>query len=793
MCDFNRLYRAFHTTFFACVLVAGSLTSAKASEPRSIDIPAQALDAALLAVGDAFGVNVVASEELTSGVTSEALSGELTLEAALEQLLSDTSLGFEQAPNGTYIVRQRPSQRPSQSLATPIPDRRIEEIVVRGEKSDRSLQDTLSSVAVLEGEVIDASFITELGQILQRTTNVATTEGGFSIRGVPERGVGSGTGDTSQTSAVYVDGAVQSQFGSNSGIVSAWDIDQVEVFRGAQTTTQGRAALGGAIIVNTTDPSFEWEGRTRIAAGEFGTRQYAAAVGGPIIEDTLAFRISVDSNETDGFTEFLTPNGEVLDDIGAVERDLLRGKLLLRFSDATEAVLSATYSEGLEGSNGINGPDPSERRNTQLINIRETEVASFALNVTHRINDSLTLTSITSYSDLELAFSPIEETLGAEGIAQVGNATDETVTQELRLNFDAGSGMRGIAGLYYNQFDEFSQRTLSGIFLGSAFVRDDGYNNDFTNYALFGEGEFDFGEHWSVTLGARYDVEDSTRDEFARTVVDPPIPLLPPNSETNFSGDASFDAFLPKVGLTYKFDDEISLSAIYQRAYRPGGADIREDTNEPIEFDPEYTNNYELAFRALLFDGSLTLNANAFYIDYTDMQIRFVPNPDEILPARFIANAGEAEIYGLEVESLWRPSTRLSLYASLGWADSELGEFLFQGDNLEGNQLPNQPNFNASFGGSYEFAPGFLVTVDNIYSDTTFSATVNSDANETDSYIFTNVRLGYSTTHWGVSLFGQNVFDELYFLTSARTPEGEFAGGSLGQPQTFGLIFEASL
>ncbi|MEM1434809.1 MAG: TonB-dependent receptor [Pseudomonadota bacterium] len=667
-----------------------------------------------------------------------------------------------------------------------------EELVVRGEKFDRTLQDTISSVAVLEGETVDASYLTDISQILQRVPNV-TDAGALAIRGIPERGVGSGTGDTAQTSAIYVDGAVQSQIGGSSGLTNTWDVEQVEVFRGAQTTTQGRAALGGAIVVNTVDPSFEWTGRARLAAGEFEATQAAIAFGGPVIDDRLAFRIAADSLRSSGFTEFETASGVVLDDIGESERDLLRAKLLWRFGADTEAVLSIADSRSTEGVNVVNGPDLFARRATEVINVNDTDVSSYALNVTHRLSAALSLTSVTSYTDLTLAVAPIAATQAGRGTSTVLDANDETFTQEFRLNYDGGGAVRAIVGAYYNSFDELSQRTISGTIpdFGVTLRRSDGYDNRFTNYALFGEGEFRLSDRWSLTVGARYDVEDSNRRENATTIVDPPLPFLPSGS-SELDGDSEFDAFLPKLGVTYQFTDNLSLSAIYQRAYRPGGADIRPDTDEPIEFDPEYTDNYELAFRGLFLDGALAVNANAFYVDYTDMQIRFAPDP-LVIVNRFIANAGEAKLYGLEVESFWRPAASLSLYGSVGLAASEFGEFLFQGGNFEGNEFPNQPGFNASFGGTYRLWNRLALTVDNIYSADFFSNVQNEPGQEVDGYFITNVRVGYERPRWGAYLYGQNIFDEDYLLSvGGNTPGSTFVSGLLGQPQSFGVVLEAS-
>lgn len=774
-------------------------TCAAGAQPggaQDIELAAGQLRSTLGAISEAYQVNVMAADDLVAGKVAPRIAGSLTAQQALQKALSPAGLQAKRMPTGAFVVETSPAvpaRRGGASSANPEPDepvKALDEIVVLGEKFERSLQDTISSVAVLEGEVVDASYITDIEQVLQRIPNVSTGGGNsLAIRGIPERGVGSGTGDTAQTSAIYVDGAIQSQSGAAGGLLSTWDVQQVEVFRGAQTTTQGRAALGGAVVVNTVDPSFDWNGRARLAAGEFGTQQYAGAVGGPLIDGVLAFRVAADLTRTDGFTEFQTAAGEVLDDIGQTERDLYRGKLLYTPNEDLRVMLSITQSDSIEGPNTVNGTDFFAGRATEIINVAETDVTSYALNIAYEIDDRLRLTSVTSYTDLTNRLDPVEETIGGAGTGTVLRGADDALTQEFRLNYDGGGAFRGLAGIYYNRFNEASQRTVAGMIGPSSFLLNDGYDNSFDNYALFAEGEIRFSDAWSLVLGARYDVEDSTRQENAEISLDPPLPFLP-NSSTNFSGDASFNAFLPKVGVTYNFSDRSSLSFVAQRAYRPGGADIRPDTQEAIEFDPEYTNNYELAYRGLFLDGTLSINANAFYVDYTDMQIRFAPNPQTPV-VRFIANAGESELYGLELEALWQATDNLSLYASAGTADSEFGEFLFQGENLEGNEFPFQPNLNASFGGTYRMGSGFSLTVDNIYSSEYFSQVQNGRELETDAYFLTNVRFGYETRRWSAFVYGQNIFDEEYLLSVFRSSDLlGVSTGTLGQPQSFGVVLE---
>ena len=130
-------------------------------------------------------------------------------------------------------------------------DRDIEEIVVTGTKRNLSIQDTQTSVTVLTGRQIEEQGIVSLEDILLRTPNVAgggsNSLNTASIRGVVLQGV-SATTDNGFTSNVYIDGSPNS-FNANQGANNLWDVAQVEVLRGPQSTVQGRNALAGAIII----------------------------------------------------------------------------------------------------------------------------------------------------------------------------------------------------------------------------------------------------------------------------------------------------------------------------------------------------------------------------------------------------------------------------------------------------------------------------------------------------------------------------------------------------------------
>lgn len=176
-----------------------------------------------------------------------------------------------------------------------------DEIIVMGEKADRSLQDTTTSVAVTTPRRIVDENIQSLQDIFQRTANVTETYGttGFTIRGISNSGVTGG--GNAALATVYVDGAAMPNL-LQTAPTDTWDVAQVEILRGPQSTIQGMNSLAGAVIVHTTEATNFWELRGRGMITDADSTQFSIAGGGPLITDEVAFRVSVDKRDADGFT-----------------------------------------------------------------------------------------------------------------------------------------------------------------------------------------------------------------------------------------------------------------------------------------------------------------------------------------------------------------------------------------------------------------------------------------------------------------------------------------------------------
>ena len=178
----------------------------------------------------------------------------------------------------------------------------IEEVIVNATKKDASAQDVPIALDVITSEQIDALNIDTLRDIAARiptlSTNYNTDPFQSSIR---IRGIGSSQSDASLEAgvAIIVDGVYLNRTGL--GLNDLTDIERVEVLQGPQGTLYGKNSNAGVINITTKSPIIgDDEGYIEVESGDYGQQRF---VGGftQTLTDSLAFRLSVNSNESDGW------------------------------------------------------------------------------------------------------------------------------------------------------------------------------------------------------------------------------------------------------------------------------------------------------------------------------------------------------------------------------------------------------------------------------------------------------------------------------------------------------------
>lgn len=726
----------------------------------------------------------------------------------------------------------------------------VDEIIVTGEKSNRSLQKTPASVAVTTARRVDQEAIQTLAEVYQRTANVSETYGhqGFTIRGVNNQGV-SGGGNAA-LATVYVDGSPVPAAISYNGPTDAWDMRQIEIFRGPQSTLQGLNALGGAVVMRSNDPTFVWDARVRAIVADPKETAFAFAGGGPLIEDQLAFRVSVEKRDGDGFIHNTVRNAPE----DPIDSLIVRGKLLWTPTalPGFEARLGYTRFENDGGYmfnyTDVTRPGFYKRRDTaqNTPNLSRIRADMATLELSYPISDTLALTAVTSWNSVSES-TQFDGDGGPQNISygQAHNDYD-TLTQEVRVNY-TGNRWHGLLGaFYYNRQIEAKAasrtnvttpvNTITALLQGNGLdAATAGYvanlyaralpaipvdytndaPNEVTTYALFGDGAFNVTDRLSIIGGFRWDHEENTitTKQTATFVGQYPDPLAfgPAGSPLYFAviginggvaglvsqagaatpqSKRTFDAFLPKLGVRYEWTPDLSTALVVQRGYRSGGSSANIARAQVFAYDPEYTWNYEASVRSVWLDGSLTVNANAYYVDWTDQQVSV--NFGLNLYDYNTVNAGQSHLYGFEIEAAHRVTPAFDWYGSIGYSKTRFDEFTtnLAGNvsDLSGTEFAYAPRWTLAAGGNYRWGGGFIANLNANYRSEVYSGSGAFQANsEVGSRVLVNAKIGYETERWGAYLYGKNIFNEDY-LTYLRDDTGQ---AILGDPRVVGLILQA--
>jgi iron complex outermembrane receptor protein len=193
----------------------------------------------------------------------------------------------------------------------------LEEIVVTATRREERLQDVPISVSSFSQEQLDAQGLRNIDDLTRLSPGVTFLRTGVGSSGnfndestdISIRGIDSSAGTS--TTAVYIDDTpIQSHHivGSYNAFPALFDLDRVEVLRGPQGTLFGASAEGGALRFLTPQPSVNQSSgylRSEFGSTRDGDPSYevGAAVGGPLIDDALGFRVSASYRRDGGWVD----------------------------------------------------------------------------------------------------------------------------------------------------------------------------------------------------------------------------------------------------------------------------------------------------------------------------------------------------------------------------------------------------------------------------------------------------------------------------------------------------------
>ena len=681
---------------------------------------------------------------------------------------------------------------PDLHAQTPSATSSLEEVIVTARKRDETSLNVPVAVNVFTAADIQAAGIERPQDFIDLTPNmtlVQTQNQGTSF--VTVRGI-SQARNSEPSVAVVIDGVAManpSQF--NQELI---DIESIQVLKGPQGALYGRNAIGGAIIINSKQPTDEFEGRLSAGYDSGPGYKLGATISGPI-SDTLKYRATVSYLDTDGYINnpYLHEDADPYEDLSA------RGLLVWEPSDGFRADLrayvsnvktQALYFNIVESVNDTHLP---VRVNNPGVNDRDLSGASLKLDWTGNWG---TITSVTAYDKLEelltgdqFNFLPIDESVlfaffGADQ-AQHQFLDVDAVSQELRFTSPADRRVRWIFGAYAIQTDRFIS-TGNVIDIGDGIVPEVKHtplpkfvfptcfppecrqfsfladSQDNFAWAVFADLDFDITDRLEGSVALRYD-----NDERENTT-DTPAEFLP--TPTAFPGQKrkhTWDELQPKVTLRYKPTPESTAYIGYSRGFRSGGFNqtgVGAANIPGIQdlFDKETADTYEVGYKAEFMDRRLATNLSLYYTK-ANGSYYFVFDPNT--STQNLGNLGDVDYKGFEAEITARFTDSFDAYLGVGYTDSEIKQS-DRDPNDVGNQAPLVSEYSINLGLAYRHqmaafggASAFIRTDLDVTGPTWFYP---DNFTERDTVSVLNLRLGLESKSWSVTAWAKNLNDEEY-------------------------------
>jgi outer membrane receptor protein involved in Fe transport len=226
------------------------------------------------------------------------------------------------------------------------------EIVVTATRQDALLSKVPVSVSAFNQKALDLKGAKTLADVTRFTPGIQFDEASNQIA---VRGISSDAG--AGTTGIYIDDTpIQIRnlgFDSDDTLPAIFDLDRVEVLRGPQGTLFGAGSEGGTVRYITPQPGLDKYtsySRAEVSSTAHGGVGYeiGSAVGGPIVEDRLGFRISAYHRRDSGWIDKTDYFGNVLDkNTNVSDVTVIRGAITWQPVDGFQITPSIHYQKRL--------------------------------------------------------------------------------------------------------------------------------------------------------------------------------------------------------------------------------------------------------------------------------------------------------------------------------------------------------------------------------------------------------------------------------------------------------------
>ncbi len=584
----------------------------------------------------------------------------------------------------------------------------------------------------------------------------------------------------------------------------ASSVENIQVQRGVGTSTNGAAAFGATMDIQTTQMRPDPYGEVNSSVGSFNTRKANVMFGSGLMENGWQVQGRLSKIESDGYIDRAASDLKsfYLSAARHGDRSLLRADVFSGKEKTYQAwygVPEGRLEDGDRTYNPAGTEKPGEPYDNQTDNYQQDHYQlhySYQLGDNWNANASLHYTYGRGYyeeykADQSLStysMRPIElpdTTISWSDLIRQLWLDNHFYGAVFSMDYEYNEKWSLILGGGYNEYDGdhfgeviWAQFAGDSNMINNRYYFNNGFKTDFNTYL---KGEFNLSDQ--LTAFADAQIRHITYDFLGKDQRE-----LPEGGQEVVDVQQSdrLTFFNPKAGLTYRFEDN-------HRAFVSLSVGNKEPTrNEYVDSTPESRPSHETLYDwEAGYKGSFErfhIETNLYYMDYKNQLILTGELND--VGADIRQNVPDSYRAGVELMAGIQLFEVLEWSANATLSRNKIQDYIYYLDNYDtGNQKTR----------SYEntdisFSPGFIGNSVLQYSRDKFSAEISTKyvsrqyldntqslSRSIDPYLVNDLRLGYNWTAAplfkgiDVNLMVNNLFDEQY--SSNGYTYGYIAGG----------------
>ncbi|MDR6625010.1 TonB-dependent receptor [Caulobacter segnis] len=683
---------------------APRLFASGASPVVRLQIAAKPVRAALIEFALQAELSLGGDLEMCGG-QAPALTGRLTVAAALDRILAGSGCDYRQPDPRTVIIRRANAApaRPVRQAPAQAPTG-LGEVVITAQRYPNLPGRTPYAISVISADRLERQALTSLHDLAGQVAGMTVTNLGPGRDKVLLRGLSDGafTGQAQSMVSLYLD-EVPITYSAPDPNLRLTDIERVEIMRGPQGTLYGGGALGGVMRIATRKPDLDRYSASVLTGASFtqgggSSSELEVVANLPLIRGRAALRALVYREAQDGY---IANSSLGLSRVNSSDQVGMRASLRAMVTPNWTATLGVTHqsNDNQDTQYGLRRLGPKIRDSL----VREPHDSDFD-------HASLTLAGNGGWGRVTGAISRLSHRFGSRYDATAASLRYDLAGAPAAFDEDKAINLT-VVEITYATPSEYRLHGLVGAFASDGSIgldsslhalparspavyaerRRDGINEE----AIYGEVTFDATARLSATAGLRwFNYSFDTDSTVTQTA-----------GERQISRSAEATGFSPKLLLAYDVRPGVLFYAQAAEGYRPGGFNTAGRIGQmfdapnapPRRYVADELWNYELGAKFRAFDDRLQGRAAAFYATWESIQ------SDQYLAdgTAYTVNIGDGANRGFEVEAAFRASERLDLRAAALLNDPEVTRFNAAFSPRAGAALPGVSRVSASLGVDY--------------------------------------------------------------------------------------------